>query len=185
MRTITFLRHGKADKAESDFDRVLGESGMAQAALRREQLGFPEFDAVFASPAPRAIATAAIVSGKPESAIFSIDPMYPHPHTDDGAVIDRAFNELGYAPLSAYLVHKDGEAVRRHGSDTWAALQEEIGDAKGNFLVVGHAVLFPSTGLAACDGTVFADHILEQNTGECCGFRLTFDDWEPQGLELI
>lgn len=131
------------------------------------------------------MATAAIVSGKPQSAIFPINEMYPWPDTDDGAVIDRVFNELGYAPLSAYLSHKDARVFLHHGSDTWSALQNEIGDATGDFGVFGHAVLLPAMGHAACGEHFYGTEICGLNMGECGGFRLVFEDWEPQELELI
>lgn len=183
VRTLTFLRHGKADRAASDFDRVLGEAGRDQAAECRMRLESPEFDVVFSSPAPRAIATAAIVSGKPESAIFPINQMYPWPDTDDGAVIDRVFNDLGYAPLSAYLSEPDGQVVSRYGNLVWSVLRDTIGNVEGKVLVSGHAVLSPSIGVAACNGHEgFAAKLREINLGECCGFQIIFDDWKPIGM---
>lgn len=187
MRTITFVRHAKADPAKIDSQRMLSEKGREQAAALREKLGAPVFDLVLASSAQRTMSTAAIVAGCEEGQVFPVDLMYPDPEKPEGKPLDKLFNELGYAPLTTYFTHLGGYLVRQHGKEVWKLLQGMIGDAE-NVLVVGHAVLLPA---AAFIGTEWRESIAylisELNMGECEGFRLTFEfyGWKPMEFEKL
>ncbi len=183
-RSVTFIRHGQAAPAldGNDRARVLTGPGSIQALARKEglrEVGISNFDMVCSSTATRTLETAEIICGWNRWHIRQIPEMYPDPKAGEGAVIDRMFSELGYARLTAYLAHENANTILAHGVEVWRQLRRRvIGSAVT--LVTGHAVLLPSTAVAACssDG-MFLDKLAACNLGEAEGFTIRFDEWRP------
>lgn len=172
---ITFLRHGKTEKAVNDLDRQLTEEGVKQAAARRRALGEPVFDLVLASSADRAKSTAAIVAGINFCSVRGLDELYLPTDPADKKAVDDMFEKFAYAPLRAYREADTTEALVRYGATAAKAILNEIQRTEvENVLVGGHAVLIPSI-IAHMLGTD-TDLVLDANLGEVEGIRVTLDE---------
>jgi len=176
---VYFVRHGNAMKAEKDQDRQLSPKGVEQAQNRRIQLKNVSFDKVLVSPANRCIATAEIISGGCE--ITEVTSLYvPSAETTDGQAIDRAFNRLGYAPLSEYLKSEAKEALGRYSQENSSVIRRiEAQNQISNLLVAGHAVLIQAIVMDFVNDNQL---VLTANIGETEGLLL---DTETGKVTLI
>ncbi|MDB5238305.1 MAG: hypothetical protein JWM46_575 [Candidatus Kaiserbacteria bacterium] len=180
---IFCFRHGKAvpvTEGGKDIDRVLGEIGKNQALDRRAKMGDPRFDLVISSPAPRALDTAAIVSGGNEDTFVVVPDLYPDPSKEVGKQIDNAFARLAYVPVAQYLEDPEGKAIMTWAHNVW---YEDIKGRLGNaecVAIFGHAVCLQALGIQICEDHGYAAAQIIQlgnlNLGECEGFVINFDD---------
>ena len=177
LRTITFVRHGKTGKAANDLDRQLTEEGVKQAETRRVALGFPFFDAVLSSTADRAAETAAGVACVATVEVDRHPELYMPINEDDYQVVDKLFNELGYASLDAYIA-RDADVFKRYGAAAADVILAYDKDMIEDVLVCGHAMMLSAIANAVLEGLGFeASSVVSGcNLGECQGMRITVSD---------
>jgi hypothetical protein len=191
MRQIFFIRHGKADKqaeGQPDISRALNDIGIGQATARGEKLKHVKFDQVLSSPAPRARKTAALVTGKPEDEIVTVEVLYPDPNDGGiGTSLDSVLNRIGYAPVSSYLKDAEGKEIMDWAYDAFAMSDVAIGNGNPEVVAIfGHAVCLPALGMVFCEGTLLTKTIEDFNLGECEGFVISFgSNGTPYAVEQI
>lgn len=187
----TFLRHSQTTKAApgsgyvGDQARTLTENGIGMAEVRRTALGEPTYDIVGASPAYRAVHTAALIAGIPVEQVIRVPEMgVQDPESGDAArEIDEMFNRLGYKPLSDYHAIDENDRLQEHGCDAinaimdimTAAASKNGGDAHGLF--VGHAVMVPAMVWMGGIGEI-EEVASAANLGECEGFTVVIEEDE-------
>lgn len=178
IRTISFFRHGKTDKAQPDSARRLTDEGKMQAARRRHKLGDPSFHTGYASPLQRTHETLEILSGGNCVRVKTVNELLHDTSTDSGKLIDAAFEKLGYASIADYLNKSDDAtkaALVEYGERAWNALKTKMGSSRENDIVVGHAVLLGLLIMAAHPNAP-TEEIYTLNFGECEGIKLSFDE---------
>lgn len=181
-----FLRHANSTKVDNpnlDPFRELTKKGRAQAATQAKRLSaLPLTSFSISSSADRACQTARIVGGRSKG-IFRSDLLYFPRNERDRKFSDEAFNELGYSPLSEYLVQEYAGWMLRHGLQAIAEIssihEKQIGDDPRDaayLLITGHAVVLPLVALL-----MYPEHskeILEVNLGEADALVITPDKFE-------
>lgn len=184
---LTVLRHAQAVEGLDDFLRPLNTLGVEQARKRRETLGNPTFGIIAASPTTRTVSTAALVSETLESSVIKFDALCSYTTSEQGKTLDALFKKLLYAPCSAYYAEEGGEAVHEHGVAAWAVVLDLLTKTiTRSMLLVGHAVLLPAMGQAACTSKpALVEQLGKLNLGECEGYELTLnDDLEVTDTEI-
>jgi broad specificity phosphatase PhoE len=185
---ITFIRHGKADKAKRDIERPLSEVGRNQAEALHARLNAvgarydTEFDHVISSPAPRAYDTAAIVTGWEKNKIARLETLYPDPTDCDlGSRLDVLFNKphLGYCPPIRYLNEVGGSVCVEWAVYAQQELEAELSkfSTAKNVAIFGHAVCLQLLAMQLAktrDQCVLA--LAQMQLSECEGFVMKFDD---------
>jgi broad specificity phosphatase PhoE len=172
-KRITFIRHGKTGKADTDIDRQLTQQGFDQAAERRDALN-RQFGLVMSSVAPRAVDTAVVIGECMDALeVLLLESLYLPTDSADRAAVEAMSGQLGYAPLRAYRAADTEGVLKRYGenaaADIAAVLRSQLAE---EVLVVGHAVLLNAVA-AAVIGTD-TDTLLDAELGECEGIELDY-----------
>lgn len=192
------LRHGKAvpvaDKShQADLDRPLSEKGKRQGLVRREMVGKPRYDRVFATTALRTRMTAAIVANIRVETVIVIPEISLESISERGKILDVMFRELDYRPLRDWYAHPNGQHVLEHGQAGMQAIEDAAGvrgDRDRRVLVVGHSYSICACGHQAIrlpgdpvGGSLQA--LLDLEIGEAEGFRLTYRDGTVRRFEML
>ena len=178
MATITFIRHGNAEKwsgkVEEDHDRPLSEKGIAQAEKRRSKLGNPTFDLIISSSATRCVSTAKIIAGeKNPPEVITASRLY----IPEDSALWETFERIGYAPLREWMQEEndpDG-VLQRYGSDAWTIIDAiKLAILPERILVTGHAPLLNAIGVR-CENRVGSEALFDIQLEECEGFVMDND----------
>ena len=145
LGTLVLARHSQAIKAkpgQKDSARRLTELGMKQAEGLAHEVGNIDFGLVVSSPLQRAMYTTELATCYAPVPLkeLGVDA------DDEKDPINIMFNQLGYAPLSAYFEHELAEHLKNWAC-TAAAAVLEVAESKAaevgrpiNMFVGGHAV---------------------------------------------
>ncbi len=181
-RTLVLLTHANANHDGSE----ISTTGRNQASLCRHELGFPEFDFIFRSPAPCAASTARVVAGISERELTDMLPslFLVKGNWDDDLI--RAELKTHSPPLNLRMLFEQNAKMRQ-------VLETKVSESKENILrivakkptwkalVVGHNLLIQALCMSFFD-TGEKDCTLNVQLGECEGFQLTLD---TQGSVLV
>ncbi|MFF2089419.1 histidine phosphatase family protein [Paenibacillus sp. NPDC058174] len=149
--TIFFVRHGQTQwnleqKMQGHMDSPLTPEGRRQAARLADRLHTVKFDAIYASPSPRALTTAQIISGSTAENIVKLDELKEiHMGLWEGQHVPAIQNEYAeewehfFEQPHLYRPSGQGETYAELLNRGVAAVEKILQDCKGkNVLVVSH-----------------------------------------------
>ena len=175
--TVDIFRHAKADpKPHLDRLRTLSDKGREQALQLKLALGRPTYDLVIASPALRAVQTAALLTGRGESEVITIPELHWEYNPEFAAAMDGWYPRLTGKTPSAYYAEPNGALLCAHNERARETVWAKIVERKAAHVsITSHAVLAPGLGQAFCSNNRPMIAFLDLNLPEAAGFRMVID----------
>lgn len=188
ITTVWLYRHANAprEKGQKDEDRKVSSLGDAQCLAQCRQLGGFKFNRIFVSPIQRVGETVRRTFDRGEDknlTITPLDELWNPEDPEDDALVNKAFDVLGYAPLADYFKNgKVGAAFDRWAYRALKALGNQLSlstnpppQGRRDILICGHAVYLPLLGYYLLNDERSRRLCFYSNMAECDVIRLGFD----------
>ena len=187
---LTFLRHASRNRNASDsygaeIAQPLNPKGYAEARLRRQLLGNPDYGLVLSGPALRVVETTREVA--PDKPIIKVDELGYEYTSPRGKLIERVFKECAHqSSLATFYAHEHGAALREHGQIAAKAVRWHVHESGASrVLVVGHGGTGPAMVEQMLSRPEDKKMVRDFTIYECEGYWLWLEDAKVVDFEFI